>query len=185
MTSTATTLPDPATAVAWPRRTERCVLRLITLDDTDAVWSFRRLPEVTRHLTHAPMTRDEVVARIAGRIRGAPPTGGRLRRGVAVDVDGRLVGDAMLRVQAGGGGPELWIGYGLHPDVHGQGLATEVARDLVAVGQEMGMPVWADAYEDNVASLRVLAKAGLLPVGTTEEGGRILVVHGRSTAGRV
>ncbi|MGL5818914.1 MAG: GNAT family N-acetyltransferase [Phycicoccus sp.] len=185
MTSPAA-LPDPATAVTWPRRTERCVLRPLTLDDTDAVWSFRRLPEVTRHLSHTPLTRKEVVARIVGRVAGASPIEDRLLRGVAIDVSGRLVGDAMLRVQAGGDGPELWIGYAFHPDAHGQGLATEVARELVAIGAELGLPVWADAYEDNAASLRVLVKVGLVPVGTAiEPDGRTLVVHGRSAAPRV
>ncbi|MGL4176479.1 MAG: GNAT family N-acetyltransferase [Dermatophilaceae bacterium] len=179
-------LPDPATAVAWPRRTERCVLRLITRDDTDAVWSFRRLPEVTRYLTHESLTKAEVAQRIAERVAGAPPIGGRLLRGVAVDIGGRLAGDAMLRVQADDGGrPELWIGYAFHPDVHGHGFATEVARELVAVGREIRLPVSADAYEDNTASLRVLAKAGLVPVGTDEHDGRTLVVCGQPGAPRV
>ncbi|MGL5927971.1 MAG: GNAT family N-acetyltransferase [Dermatophilaceae bacterium] len=185
MTSPAA-LPDPTTVAAWPRCTERCVLRPITRDDADAVWSFRRLPEVTRHLSHGPLTRAQVAGRIAERVAGTPPVGGRLVRGVAIDVDGRLVGDAMLRVQAdAGGAPELWIGYAFHPDVYGHGFATEVARELVVIGGEMGLPVSADAYEDNAASLRVLVKAGLVPVGTDEHDGRTLVVYGQSAAARV
>jgi [ribosomal protein S5]-alanine N-acetyltransferase len=128
------------------------------------------------------MSRDDVVARIANRVDGAPPVEGRLVRGVAFDIGGRLVGDGMLRVQPGDGGWELWIGYAFHPRVHGQGLATEVARELAAVGQEMRLPVHADAYADNAASLRVLAKAGLVPVGTVEEGDRTLVACKLPTA---
>ncbi|MGL5865776.1 MAG: GNAT family N-acetyltransferase [Dermatophilaceae bacterium] len=177
--------PDPVTAVTWPRRTVRCVLRLITLDDTDAVWSFRQLPEVARNLSHAPLTREEVAIRISGRVAGAAPVGGAIIRGFAVDVGSRLVGDAMLLVQAdGSGNPELWIGYAFHPEVYGHGFATEAARELVAVGREMGVPVFADAYEDNAASLRVLAKAGLVPVGTKVDHGRILVIHRLPAAGR-
>jgi RimJ/RimL family protein N-acetyltransferase len=55
------------------------------------------------------------------------------------------------------------IGYALHPDVHGRGLAAEAAAELLAVGfLELGLRrITADAYADNVASNRVLRRIGM------------------------
>ena len=50
------------------------------------------------------------------------------------------------------------IGYILHPEVQGRGLAGEVARELLAIAfEDLGLRrVLADAYVENVASCRVL-----------------------------
>jgi aminoglycoside 6'-N-acetyltransferase len=147
------------------------------MDDVDAMWSYRRLPEVCRFLSHGPLTREEVVTRVEGRLSGVDPTPGRLVRGVAIIVDGEVVGDAMLRVQADDAGHDaLWIGYALHPSIAGRGVATEVAREMVVVAGELGMPVWADAQVDNAASRRVLEKAGFVPVATGADGDTELLV---------
>lgn len=173
---TTATSPSGATpfALKWPRTTERTVLRLLTLDDVDAMHAYRRLPEVCRHLTHDPLDRAEVEERIRSRLAGNQPAEGPVLCGAAVEVDGRMVGDAMMRLDPRAG--ELWIGYGFHPDVWGRGLGTEVAAALVDIGRELGVPVWADAYVDNVASQRVLERVGLAPQHTSDEGGRPRVV---------
>ncbi|HQF03917.1 MAG TPA: GNAT family N-acetyltransferase [Phycicoccus sp.] len=163
--------------VAWPRHTAQTTLRPVSMDDVDAMWSYRRLPEVCRFLSHGPLTREEVVTRVEGRLSGVDPTPGRLVRGVAIIVDGEVVGDAMLRVQADDAGHDaLWIGYALHPSIAGRGVATEVAREMVVVAGELGMPVWADAQVDNAASRRVLEKAGFVPVATGADGDTELLV---------
>lgn len=171
----ATPFPDPL-ALPWPRRTARTLLRPVTQDDAAAMHSYRRLPQVCEYLSHDPLTLAEVEQRIVGRMTGTDPTPGRFVRGLAIEHTGRMVGDAMLRTQLGDDGrPQLWIGYALHPDVWGHGLATEVARELCGIGAELGLPVHADALADNLASLRVLEKAGLASVGTSVEDGRPLV----------
>lgn len=101
-------------ALTWPRTTERTVLRLLTLDDVDAMHAYRRLPEVCRHLTHDPLTRAEVEERIRSRLVENQPEDGPITCGVAVEVNGRMVGDAMMRLDPVA--RELWIGYGFHPD---------------------------------------------------------------------
>lgn len=174
-----TTLPDPLT-LRWPRRTDRTRLRPVTRDDAVAMHSYRRLPQVCAHLSHAPLSLAEVERRIEGRLTGVDPTPGRRVRGLAIEHEDRLVGDAMLRTQWGSdGAPELWIGYALHPDVWGRGLATEVARELCAVGTQLGLPVHADAFVDNPASHRVLAKAGLAEIGRTVSDGRPALLFAR------
>lgn len=157
--------PDPLTA-GWPRKTARTTLRPVTEDDAEAMLAYRSDPVVTRHLPHDPLTMEQVRTRIRERTSGQDRTPGRLVRGFAVEVDGRLVGDCMLRVQPSPDDTEwqVWIGYVLHPDAWGQGLATEVAQALVEAGHEMGLPVWASVAWENAASARVLEKAGLRPV---------------------
>lgn len=161
-------------ALTWPRTTERTVLRLVTLDDVDGMLAYRRLPEVCRHLTHEPLDRAGVEERIRWRLAENQPAEGPLLCGVAVDVDGRMVGDAMMRLDPIAN--EMCIGYAFHPDVWGQGLGTEVAAALLDIGRELGAAVWADAYTDNTASQRVLERAGLVPHHTRDAGGRRLVV---------
>lgn len=112
----ATRLPDPTT-LPWPRRTARTALRPMTCDDATAMHAYRSLPDVCAHLSHGPLTLEQVEQCIEGRLSGPGPTPGRLVRGVAVELEERMVGDAMLRTQlATHGQPELWIGYALHRD---------------------------------------------------------------------
>ena len=154
--------PDPI-AGAWPRHTDRCLLRPVQAADLEAMFVYRGDPQVTEHLGHAPLSRDEVKERIQARLSGQDPVPGWFVRGVAIVVDDRLVGDAMLRVQPGPEGRswQLWIGYALRPEVWGRGLATEVATALVDIGEELGLSVWAETFAENIASQRVLEKAGL------------------------
>lgn len=175
----ATPLPDPL-RLRWPRRTARTTLRPVTRDDAAALHAYRRLPQVCASLSHEPLSLTEVEQRIEGRLTGVDPTPGRQVRGLAIEHEDRVVGDAMLRTQRGtGGAPELWIGYALHPDVWGRGLATEVAEELCAVSDELGLPVHADAFVDNPASHRVLDKAGLTQVGRSADAGRQVVLFAR------
>ena len=141
-------------------------LRPLRADDAAAVHAYRSPPLVCAHLSHDPMTPAGTRAWLARRLPDAPATAQRLVRGLAVELDGAVVGDAMLRVAGEG----LRIGYALHPRVWGRGIGTDVARALVAVGRELGLPVLADVMAGNGASLRVLAKAGLVEVARTATG---------------
>ena len=80
--------------------------------------------------------------------------------------DGRLIGNCGIRVND----PELReanIGYELSPDYWGQGYASEAAQALVAWGfaQRDVRRIVANCRADNVASIRVLEKAGLRQTG--------------------
>jgi RimJ/RimL family protein N-acetyltransferase len=80
--------------------------------------------------------------------------------------DGAFLGWAGLQHLEGGADVEL--GYYLGRPAWGRGLATELARALVAHGfDELGLErIVAVVRPDNAASRRVLAKAGLHPAGT-------------------
>ncbi|MGX5358199.1 GNAT family N-acetyltransferase [Kocuria sp. KH4] len=68
---------------------------------------------------------------------------------------------------------QLWIGYALRREMWGRGLATEVVTELVRVGEELGLPVWAETFAGNIASQRVLEKAGLELVDEVVAAGRL------------
>ncbi len=79
--------------------------------------------------------------------------------------DGGFLGWAGLQHLEGG--PDVELAYYLGRRAWGRGLATELARALVAHARdELGLPrVLAVVRPENVASQRVLAKAGLRPAG--------------------
>jgi RimJ/RimL family protein N-acetyltransferase len=164
-------VPDLA-GLVWPRRTARLVLRPATLDDVDAIHSYRGLPEVVRHLSHDVLTRDEVAARVADRIERASIDVPRPCLGLVVEEpeSGEVVGDAMVSVRASESisrsETDEWegvIGYAFDPRVHGRGFATEAARELLVIGFDaLGLRrICADAFTENVPSNRVLAKIGM------------------------
>ena len=166
-------MPAPdLTRLVWPRRTARVQLRPLTLDDVEAVHAYRSLPEVVVHLSHDVLGRDEVGARIADRIERGRAGAERPLLALALEdrATGRVVGDALLRLEPSRSisrtPTEEWegtLGYALHPDVHGRGLATEAAAELLVIGfQDLGLRrIAADAYADNVASARVLSSIGM------------------------
>lgn len=82
---------------------------------------------------------------------------------------GRLIGDCGLQPLEHRG-PEVELGYDLHPSVWGRGLATEAAREVVrhAFGPLGLEHIVAVVKPDHVASQRVLEKAGLRHTGIRE-----------------
>ena len=68
------------------------------------------------------------------------------------------------------------VGYRLAPKAWGRGYATEGARAVVGYGfRELGLArIIGLTHPDNVASQRVLTKAGLVDAGWGEYYGRLL-----------
>jgi [ribosomal protein S5]-alanine N-acetyltransferase len=97
---------------------------------------------------------------------------------------GSFVARAGIRRIEIGGREEVEVAYALVPERWGAGLATEIARALVAVAFErLELPdVVAYTLPTNVASRRVLEKAGLAYEGDVEHAGRTHVLYRRSAA---
>lgn len=157
-------MDDPLAVVAWPLRTDRLALRRATLDDLEATWTYRRLPEVGRWLTSAPPTLQEYRARFSDP--------GRLATVVVVELDSEVIGEALVRVgdawaqaeakeQARGVQAEL--GWVLHPGHTGKGYATEALRELLRVCfEDLGLRrVTADCFAGNEASWRLMERVGM------------------------
>jgi RimJ/RimL family protein N-acetyltransferase len=160
-------------AVPWPVRTRRTSLRPVRPDDREAVHAYRGLDEVATYLSRGPLDLDEVAERIASDMVRARPEHPEPLLGLVVEVEGAVVGDAMVRLEPDDNGMQTAVlGYTIHPDWAGRGLATEVAEALVRLCfRHLGVAmVQADVFVPHLASQRVLEKAGLRRVAEKAAG---------------
>ena len=165
--------PVDLAALSWPVRTRRASLRLVAPSDRDAVHAYRSREDVTTYLGRGPMSPSDVDERITENLERAVPGHPNPLLGLVIEVEGAVVGDCMVRFEPEDNGMRsAFIGYTLHPDHAGQGLATEVAEALVRLCfTELGVAmVQADVFVPNVASQRVLEKVGLRRIGLTPAG---------------
>lgn len=158
-------------ALVWPRATARLRLRPLTVEDAAAASLYRCDPEVTRYLRHGRLTPEQVVERHRDRVRRMQPGAPDPMLALAIEDATGMVGDCMLEL-APPGEPDAdlpWtgrIGYSLAPSAQGQGYATEVARELVAIARQLGLAeLRATTRPANAASQRVLARAGFTRTG--------------------
>jgi RimJ/RimL family protein N-acetyltransferase len=145
-------------------RTDRLLIRPLTLADVDAVHAYRSMPDVARYVPFEPMSREEITRRI--RTRWAPTSltdeGEAVHLGVELADTGVLVGDVMLawtsREHATGE-----VGWVFNPQHGGHGYATEAARAALAMAFDgIGLHrVMARLDERNDASARVCARLGM------------------------
>lgn len=154
---------------ALPVRTARTLLREVGPQDAEAVVDYRRLPEVAAYLAHQPLDQAggaELVARWAQDPSAVT---------VVVELEGRVVGDvqiflrpAQAKAPAVTDEVEAWVGYAVHPDVQGRGLATEAVRAMVDLALREGgaRRVTARVFAPAVASSRLLARLGFTHEGT-------------------
>jgi RimJ/RimL family protein N-acetyltransferase len=149
---------------AYPITTARLRLRPLTIDDMPALLAYRGDAEVCRYLPFQPMTPQVLSARLAGDLgrREITAEGEAVTFGAERISDGRLVGDVVLffhsEVHAGGE-----IGYVFHPDVAGQGLATEASSAVFDLAFEnLGLHrVVAKMDGRNSASMRLAERLGM------------------------
>jgi RimJ/RimL family protein N-acetyltransferase len=159
-------VPEPQSALRphYPVRTPRLSLRPLTTGDVDALVAYRSLPHVCRYVPFEPMTEQVVRDRLGTVWANSDLTdeGQALTLGIAITRSDRLIGDVVLfwRSRTHGGGE---IGYVLHPDVQGQGYATEAARALLGLGFDgLGLHrIVARIDERNTASAQVARRLGM------------------------
>lgn len=149
--------------IDWPVRTRRLQIRPATVADVEAVWGWRKLPEVSRWITGAP-GRDDFVAQFSEL--------SYLARTLIVELDGQPIGDLMLRVtdawaqtevadQARGVQAELgWI---FDPAQQGHGYATEAVIALVELtfGALNIRRLEASCFAANEPSWRLMERIGM------------------------
>jgi RimJ/RimL family protein N-acetyltransferase len=150
--------------------TDRTVIRDWRPDEADRFFDIYSRWEVARWLGAQPaaMTaRADADARI-GRWRdlnAADPVQGRWA--VERRSDGVVAGTVIL-VRLPDGDGELEVGWHLHPDSWGQGLASEAARAVLARTFQQGVEeVLAVVRPDNAASLAVCRRIGMESLGRT------------------
>lgn len=150
--------------------TERMILRCFTADDEDHLVDLDSDPEVMRFLTGGRPTPREVIQNdiLPAFISSYEPVSG-LGVFAAVDKEsGEFLGWFSFRSKDANSPNEVTLGYRVLRVFWGQGYATEGTRALIRKGfTELGVQrVVATTYQDNLASIRVMEKAGLKFVRT-------------------
>lgn len=148
--------------------TARTVVRPWRLADADRCFDIYRRREVTAWLGAHPMAdRDEAVQMIS-RISDQITVDARYGSWAVIErSSGVPVGGVLLKPLPNGAG-EIEIGWQMHPDSWGRGLATEAASALLARGFADGLDeVWAVTHFGNHRSARVCAKLGMRLLGIT------------------
>jgi RimJ/RimL family protein N-acetyltransferase len=149
-------------------RTNRLVLRQFIEADVDNLVALNGDPEVMRYVG-TPTSRDEIEQDYLPAYLDYHRRGDRYGFWAAIEPStGAFLGWFHFRPAEGASPDEPELGYRLHRAAWGQGYATEGSRALIAKGfRELGVRrVVASAFADNLASRRVLEKAGLRLVRT-------------------
>jgi len=157
-------MPQDLSAVPWPVRTDRLLIRRATADDVDATWAFRQLPSVSEWLTHRLETRVEYAEVFLD------PE--RLATTLVVEQDDEVVGDLMLRIQDPWAqlevadrarGTQAELGWVVAPSYAGRGIGTEAVTALLRICFEhlALRRVVALCFADNVASWRLMERVGM------------------------
>ena len=156
--------PPGSLRPGYPVRTERLLLRPLAMADADALLAYRGRDDVSRYVPFEPMSRDDIVERIAGRWARTELTdeGQSLTLGAQLAETGELAGDVVLfwhsREHAGGE-----LGYVFNPALAGRGYATEAASAMLRLGfSELGLHrIVARIDERNEPSLRLARRLGM------------------------
>lgn len=150
--------------VGWPVSTDRLALRPAISADLEAVWAYRRLPEVSRWLTDAPTT----IAHFASYF-GEPD---RLAKTLVIELDGAVIGDLMLapespyaqgEVRDQAAHTQAELGWCIAPTHAGQGYAREAVRELFRIcfdDLELRRVV-AGCFAGNEPSWRLMERLGM------------------------
>lgn len=156
--------------------TERARLRLWRVDEADRFLDTYSRWEVARWLGRAPTllrSREEAVTRIerwASRSAEHPDRGlWAIERKDGGPALGTVAGTVLLVPIPDAPDGAVEVGWHLHPDSWGLGLATETARAVVEHAFARGLEeVVAVVLPGNTASTAVCSRLGMEPLGTTD-----------------
>ena len=145
--------------------TERMTLRRFTVEDVDHLVDLDSDPEVMRFLTGGKPTPREVVQNdiLPTFMNSYEPASGLGVFAAIEKKSGEFLGWFSIRSKDAKNTNEVTLGYRLRRAVWGNGYATEGVRALLyKVFTESDVQrVVATTYQDNLASIRVMEKAGL------------------------
>lgn len=139
--------------------TRRLRLRRIMPHDAPEIFFLRSHPDLMRYTGVAPMTTiDESYAYIQLH-EERRLTGSGIAWGITLTNESAVMGILGFRkLDAGHFRGE--VGYGLHPDLHGKGMADEALKAILAFGfQTLGLhSIEANVDKDNAPSIRLLER---------------------------
>jgi RimJ/RimL family protein N-acetyltransferase len=146
--------------------TERLTVRRWTTADVDAFLGIFGEPEMFRFMPGDALVSREAAAEMMERMLARMAAWDGMGSFAAVEHgSGEIVGNVLLRPLEGG--PRIEVGYHVAKPSWGKGYATEMARGAVRYGfEQLGLEeIHGVVMPENVASRRVLEKAGLIRVG--------------------
>ena len=139
-------------------------LRPYAMGDLEGLHGMYGREDMCRFLPWEPMDVDQARAKLEQRVRQTRiEADGDPLVLAAVDTEsGRIIGEFMLRLISAES-RQGEIGWSIHPDVQGRGLATEGAAEMLRLGfDESGLHrIVAGSDPRNVASIRVMERLGM------------------------
>ncbi len=141
--------------------TPRCVLRCVSEDDLEPVWSATRYPGFNDGMRWYPPKLKSEISIWTKRNLDIWQKGEEYVFTIRAHLDNSFIGRASIRREKGNG---VWsIGFWIHPEQWGQGFATEASRAAIEFGFEelKANKIVASHALWNVASKRVMTKLGL------------------------
>lgn len=148
-----------------PFRTERLLLRTMTLDDVDDIHAYQSRPDVCRYLTFEPRTHEEVADRVSMYSKALALRGEGDYWQIAIERAsdaGRVIGDLYFSIKSAANETGV-IGWTLHPDHGRQGYMTEAAGALLRIAfTEIQLHrVVADLDPRNSSSIALCERLGM------------------------
>ena len=141
---------------------ERVTLRALHPIDAEDMFDYAKRDDVTRFLLWSPHPDLNYTKQYLTYIHDRYTLGDFYDWAIIERESRRMIGTAgFAKIDAANRWAE--IGYVLHPDFHGRGYGTEVARAVVAFGfEELGLHrISARFMQGNAPSLRVMEKLGM------------------------
>jgi RimJ/RimL family protein N-acetyltransferase len=153
-------VPQPT----FPVVTARLTLRPYEKGDLAGLHDMFGRDDVCRYLMWEPMDLAAATALLERRLSQtqAEADGEAILLAAVETGTGRMVGEFMLRLTSATS-RQGEIGWSMHPDVHGRGLATEGAREVLRMGfEDLGLHrIVAESDPRNLASIRVMEHLGM------------------------
>lgn len=154
----------PGLQPTYPLRTERLDLRPHRMEDLDDLCAFHSRPEVVRYTPWPVRDREQTRAALEAKLpRGALTEPGEwLVLAIELRETGTVIGEVLLK-WASEADRQGEIGFALHTDYQGKGLAAEAAREILRLGfEELGLHRICGILDDrNTPSARLLERLGM------------------------
>jgi RimJ/RimL family protein N-acetyltransferase len=157
--------------------TERLILRPFEPGDAEEIHVVYSDPSTFEYLGSEPSESIEDTREVLTRVRERLRERGLALGAVVERSSGRVIGDCGLQHLEGG--PQVEVGYRMGREYRGRGYTTEAARAWLSHGLDtLGLErIVAVARPENVASTRVMEKAGMRFVGPGHHYGADSVVY--------
>jgi RimJ/RimL family protein N-acetyltransferase len=147
-----------------PLTTERLTLRIMTLDDAEAVHSYQSLDEVARYELYEPRDLATVTEKVAKwqHARSLENDGDYIQFAIVRRDSGEMIGEIYFTIKSVAN-QNAEIGWTVSPRHQGQGFATEAARAALALafGVMKLHRVSADLDPRNAASVALCTRLGM------------------------